>query len=80
MRGYFKKNAYSPVNRTQYIGAQRLPRETNQMQRRPNRQLRQPKSRKCDECGTAVSKWHRYFRIYQKRLCLGCYRKLSIKK
>ena len=38
MGKYFTKNAYSPINRTQYIGAQRAEKshETDQIPRSPN--------------------------------------------
>ena len=75
MNRYFTKNAYSPINRTQYIGAQRGP-------RRPNRRVRRQEGRKCRECGTVLSKQRGYVidRINQNRLCLRCYRTTRRKK
>ena len=78
MGKYFTKNAYSPINRTQYIGAQRAEksRETDQIPRRPNRRVRRQEGRKCRECGTVLSKQRGYVidRINQNRLCLRCHR------
>lgn len=52
MNRHYTKNAYSPVSRTQHIGAQRAEREisseTNQI---PTPGVREEKGRKCHECG-----------------------------
>ena len=67
---YWKKNAYSPVSRTQYIGAQ-------SGEWRPNRRLNKREGRKCSKCGSVLSKQQGYVThsITQNRLCLICYRK-----
>ena len=80
MHRYFTKNAYSPVNRTQYIGAQRAEksRETDQIPRRPNCRVREQEGRKCGECGTVLKGKQEYIIDWINQnlqaLCIGCYR------
>ena len=55
MNRYYTKKSYSPVNRTQHIGAQSAERESF----RETRQIRTPRGRKrkvwkCDECGIVL--------------------------
>ncbi len=80
MGGYYTRNASSPVNRTQYIGAQRGVRETVARKRsqkttpkRSRKTIRERKGWKCDECGLVLKDnpelLHRH---YTQLLCLGC--------
>lgn len=77
MSGHYKKNSYSPVNRTQHIGAQRAEceifRETKQIPRRPNPSVRERKGWKCDECGIVLKDNHEMLRRhFAQALCIGC--------
>ena len=67
---YWTKNAYSPVSRTQHIGAQRG-------EWSPDHRLHKREGRKCSKCGNFLSKQQGYVThsITQNRLCLVCYRK-----
>ena len=79
MGKYFTKNAYSPINRTQYIGAQRAEksRETDQIPRSPNCQVREQEGRKCGECGTVLKDKQEYIIDWINQdlqaLCIGCH-------
>jgi hypothetical protein len=82
MSRHYKKNAYSPVNRTQHIGAQSAehesPRETKQTLP-PKR--REQKGWKCDECGIVLKDNHKMLHIHYGRiLCTGCYAEQPGKK
>ena len=80
MGRHYTKNAWSPVPRTQYIGAQMEERETVARKRsrkttpkRSRKTIRERKGWKCDECGLVLKdnpKWlHRH---HTQLFCLGC--------
>ena len=79
MSRYYTKNAYSPVNRTQHIGVQRTEksRETNQIPRKPNCQVREQEGRKCGKCGIVLKDKQQYIIDWINQnlqaLCIGCY-------
>ena len=75
MGRYYTKNASSPVNRTQYIGAQRGVRETvaREISRKTTQSLREKKGWKCDECGLVLKGNPKLLhKHYSRLLCLGC--------
>ena len=84
MGKYFTKNAYSRINRTQYIGAQRAEKshETDQIPRRPNRRVREQEGRKCGECSTVLQDKQEYIIDWINQnlqaLCTGCYHKKRV--
>lgn len=81
MRRYYTKNTYSPVNRTQHIGAQRAEKsgETNQIPQRPNCRVREQEGRKCGKCGIVLRDQKQYIIDWINQslqaLCIRCIRK-----
>lgn len=81
MSRHYKKNSYSPVNRTQHIGAQRaeheISKETKQIRRgfrELPRRFRERKGWKCDECGIVLKDNHEMLRThFAQVLCIGCH-------
>ena len=76
MSRYYKKNSYSPVSRTQHIGAQpaesEISRETEQIPL--NRSVRERKGWKCDKCGIVLKDNHKMLYLYfLQTLCIGCH-------
>ena len=78
MSRHYTKNAYSPVNRTQHIGAQQAEKspETNQIPQEPNCRVREQESRKCAECGIVLRDPKQYIIDWINQnlqaLCIGC--------
>ena len=78
MGRYYKKNAYSSVNRTRHIGAQRAERESlrETNQRLPPRG-REQKGRKCHKCGIMLKDPRLYIIDWINQnlqaLCIECY-------
>ena len=83
MSRYYTKNAYSPVNRTQYIGAQKgepkVSLETNQTPQEPNYGVHEQNSRKCHVCGIVLKDTRHYIIDWIghgfQAVCLKCYAK-----
>ena len=75
MSRYYTKNASSPVNRTQYIGAQMAERERVSRERsgKTTQSLREKKGWKCDECGIVLKNNPKMLhKHYSRIMCLGC--------
>ncbi len=70
MSRHYKKNSYSPVNRTQSIGSQRAECEIfTETKRLSNRSVREWKGWKCDKCGIVLKDNDEMLR---RHLCIGC--------
>ena len=81
MGRYYTKNAYSPVSRTEAIGAQRVEHETSpetdQIPQEPNYKGNEQEVRKCYKCGVMLKDKRRYIIDWidsdLQPLCLECY-------
>ena len=81
MSRHYKKNSYSPVNRTQHIGAQRAEREISRETKQIPPGFRERKGWKCVECGIVLKDNHKMLHIHDNRLlCTGCYAEQPGKK
>ena len=78
MRRYYKKNSYSPVTRTQHIGAQRAESQPSKKtaQRPPNPSPREQERRKCYGCGIVLRDPKQYIIDWINEdlhpVCIGC--------
>ena len=93
MGRYYTKNAYVPVGRIHYIGAQyigagRAEREIDAQRAKKRkiprktkqRSMRERKGWKCDECSIMLIRNKKMLRIrFAMLLCMGCYAELDAK-
>ncbi len=75
MSKYYTKNAFSPVSRTQHVGAQMAERQRERPlgTTQSPQSLREKKGWKCDECGIVLKNNPKMLhKHYGRIMCLGC--------